>query len=141
MTAQLIGSYSYDSVITGLSLMLMASVLDYGYEKSTGTKPKKLIQIAVICALLGTCKGGALSSPLRNGTADSIKTVFFLKKSGRLYLGGTLLVTILTYILVSVSQTASTVHVSEHAVYWNGEPGYSISWVVSHLGEFIQLFV
>ena len=138
MNVQLIGSYSYDAVTTGLALMLMAAVLDYGYGNSPGTRSKKLIQIAVICALLGTCKGGAYLPLCAMVLLIPLKQ-FSSKKRGKLYLGGALFITVLTYILLSFSRVMSNVYVGEHAVYWSGEPGYSISWVFSHPGQFVQL--
>lgn len=138
MTAQLIGSYSYDSIIIGLSLMLVAAVLDYGYGKDSRTGTKKLIQIAVLCALLGACKGGAYI-PLCAIVLLIPAGLFSSKKNWYLFLGGTLLGTASIYALDGISRIKSTISLGEHVVYWSGEPGYTVSWVFKNPGDFIQL--
>lgn len=138
MTSQLIGSYSYDSIIIGLSLMLIAAVLDYGYGKDSKAEIKKLIQIGILCALLASCKGGAYI-PLCALILLIPSKLFSSKKNRRIFLGGTLLGMVFIYILSGIGRAKSTINLGEHLVYWNGEPGYNISWVFGHPGSFIQL--
>ncbi|MGC4019336.1 MAG: DUF2142 domain-containing protein [Muricomes sp.] len=142
MTAQLTGSYSYDSMIIGLSLMLMAAILDYGYGKDSkaASKPKirKLIQIGVLCALLGVSKGGAYI-PLCALILLIPSRRFLSKKNRGIFLGGTVLGMVSIYILDGIGRVQSTINSGGNIVYWNGEPGYTVSWVLKNPGDFIQL--
>lgn len=146
MTTQLMGSYSYDPIIIGLSLMLIAAVLDYGYGSYTriegarfsSQEIKKMIQIAAICALLGLCKGGAYLPLCALILLIPIER-FPTKKSWRIFIGSTLFGVLLVFILGGLKRLTSAVNVGEHIVSWTGEKGYTISWVFEHPLGFMKI--
>jgi len=138
MTAQLIGSYSYDIVIIGLALMLVAAILDYAYGQAKGAKD--LIVIAVLSILLGCSKAGAYI-PLCALVWLIPQKKFATKKNWLLFVGGTLLGTVLVCVLVSMGQVSSSIGVDRQMIADVAEAGYTISWVFQNPKEFILLLL
>jgi len=138
MTAQLMGSYSYDMVIIGLALMLVAAILDYAYGQAKGAKD--LIVIAVLSILLGCSKAGAYI-PLCALVWLIPQKKFATKKNWLLFMGGTLLGTVLVCILVSMGQVSSSIGANRQVIADVAEAGYTIGWVFQNPKEFILLLL
>jgi len=137
MTGQLIGSYSYDAIIIGLALMLVAAILDYAYGKAN--EPKDFIIIGVLCILLGCSKAGAYV-PLCALILLIPRKKFATKKNWLLFLGGTLLSTVLVCVLISMNQVTSSVGTAPQ-VAESVEAGYTVGWVFQNPKEFILLLL
>lgn len=138
MTAQLMGSYSYDIVIIGLALMLVAAILDYAYGQAKGAKD--LIVIATLSILLGCSKAGAYI-PLCALVWLIPQKKFATKKNRLLFVGGTLLGTVLVCVLASMGQVSSSIGADRQVIADVAEAGYTIGWVFRNPKEFILLLL
>lgn len=138
MTGQLIGSYSYDTVIIGLALMLVAAVLDYAYGNVN--KPKDLIIIGILCILSGCSKAGAYV-PVCALILLIPRKKFTTKKHWLLFIVGTFLSTVLVCTLISMNQVTSSIGADRQMVAGMAEAGYTVGWVFRNPKEFILLLL
>ena len=138
MTAQLVGSLSYDSVILGIALVLFAQLaaLIFG-DKKVATK-KDFIILAVSGILLGGCKGGAYVPLLLISFLIPIK--HFKKPRNKLLLvGGIIVGAILMFSLAAIHTVSSSV--GDIIVPWANEPPYTMAWIFANPLDFLQLLL
>lgn len=136
MTAHLAGSISYDSIILGVALVLVSQILAFAYGKEANAKPKNLIIIATSCILLGACKGGAYI-PICGLLLLIPQKRFSNRKKQILFIGGTLLMVLLFFSVTGLSVVSSSL--GNEVLGGVGDPAYTIGWIFTNPGGFIQL--
>lgn len=135
MTAQLVGSLSYDSIILAIALVFCSYTMALMLKEDDSIVTKELVVIAISGAFLAGCKSGAYMALF--GLLFLISKKCFKKRSHKMvFLGVVLLGMLAMFSATSGSIGSST---GDTNVGWAGSPPYTIGWVLTNPMKAIQI--
>lgn len=130
-------SFSYDAFIYGLSFLLIAYLMKLIYEIKSITW-KNCVLLFIISIILSPCKMIYSFITLLVILVSDKK--FYNKNFAHLYKIGLPLVSIVYAVVFNMGEVANTSS-GKHIVEWAGEEGYTVSYVLHHIGATIKLYL
>ncbi len=130
-------SFSYDAIIYGLSFLLIACLMKLIYEVKE-IKPKHCVVVFVISMVLAPCKMIYSFITLLIILVSDKK--FSNKLFAHVYKIALPLISIAYAVIFNMGEVANTSS-GKHIVEWAGEEGYTVSYVLNHIGATIKLYV
>lgn len=132
-------SFSYDVLLNSLAFLLIAYILSIAY----GTQEIKVLDLIILCVLSGLlslCKGGAYFPIAFLSLIIPIKR-FPERKNHHIFVGAAIGVSCLAFFGYHLSLLLDMSSGSEgFVIEWSQTPAYTIPYMLSHIGETLELF-